>query len=390
MLTLSAYAIIWPSFGQGPTTTHEPLGIAMFKSCTKEPLILDTCIANIAKMRLRTAYHPDDMKTMCEAQTRVTQGLRRSLADGVVSDAVLFCIAALGFEVCESEPGQEHTLGLFKSVGIEHLGGLNEMGHFRWAPKHYNVARRLLAERGSISTVTCPGMEESLCNLDLMNTWETLSPPELPLCHRDRDILQEDMPLVRPPAYEAQAFRVNDDFRDVLLDLRVVCRMINKFCEDSKDKFPEYGKLVQYRDIVQHRILSLPRGDADTEICRLAVLVFAYGVIYPLPRRTILDRATAMLTEVLGNERCREKQDKALLFWATMLGAIASSSDKGDTKLARFYRGHLRALIQSLRLRNWEAAKMMLQQFIWLDIACDVGARAVWLRCQYEEDELGH
>jgi len=154
--------------------------------------------------------------------------------------------------------------------------------------------------------------------------------------------------------------------------------------------------VVPYQNIVQHRLMSRKRREYDgessgsensaEEICRAAALVFALGVTFPLPRADPLANAAADLGRAMRNGSSTIKnQTRPFLFWAAMLGAIATgeapaSAGEGNegAKLYRFFLDQTRRLRSELGLTTWDAAKAMLKMFVWLDRACDEGAWKVW------------
>jgi hypothetical protein len=214
------------------------------------------------------------------------------------------------------------------------------------------------------------------------------------MCRSFQDILRDEMVCDRPAEEEAQGFRVDEEFKTLLLDLRRLCRLLEAYCRATaaaavvNGKRPDPGDVVNRRDIIQHRVLALPRNDG-AEICRLATLAFTLGVTYPLPRRRPLRLAATLLAQALQDPLQTKDQMPSLIFWAIMLGGLAAGS--GDDTLAIFYRCRLKEAIDELGLRTWPAAKLVLQRFIWLGRACDEGGHALWAKSRcLAGDALAH
>lgn len=193
---------------------------------------------------------------------------------------------------------------------------------------------------------------------------------------------------------------MDNDFKELLLDLRLCCQEIEEYAIRVKKlgDTNSTGMVVPYQNIVQHRLMSRRRRDnngnsnsssADIveEIWRAAILVFTLGVTFPLPRADPLANAAADLGRAMRSSSTIKDQSRPFLFWAAMLGAIAtgaagSSAPAGEgtdsTKLYRSFLDQIRRLRGELGLTTWDAAKATLKTFVWLDRACDEGAWKVW------------
>jgi hypothetical protein len=174
----------------------------------------------------------------------------------------------------------------------------------------------------------------------------------------------------------ADVLNTDDDFKNIWLDLRVCCSLIEDSLEQRRSGLPLSLELLGHcRDIVQHRLLSLPDGRDDIEVVRLATLVFTYGVTYPLPRPEILHNICALLLEALHKPHCVAAHSDELLFWAAMMGALGVGEAKDNGQDFIIY---LRRVTTRLGLTRWEDAQPLLKKFVWLSAACDRGARLIW------------
>lgn len=219
---------------------------------------------------------------------------------------------------------------------------------------------------------------------------------QIGLCKPFQHVLQTWLSQLRPPLTEVAAFPVDGDFKELLLDLRICCQEIEEYAIRVKKlgDAGSTGMVVPYQNIVQHRLMSLRRegsgsgsfsaGSAEN-ICRAATLVFTLGVTFPLPRAEPLANAAADLGHAMRSS-CNIP-NRRFLFWAAMLGAIAtgatevSAASEGNEDVKQsylFFLDQTRRLRGELGLTTWDAAKALLKSFVWLDEACDEGAWKVW------------
>ncbi|KAH9903783.1 hypothetical protein F4778DRAFT_781165 [Xylariomycetidae sp. FL2044] len=332
------------------------------------------------KLRLRTSYHPEDLRALCESQQRAIPALRKLLAANEITDGVLTYIRCLGMIDAEPDHHDGPVLGLFESIGIERLGGLKETGEMRYDPGHYEVIRRLLIERGGISTIKNTAVQyhatRGYYENDLVHSYWTLSTPSFPLCTSHQLILERDIAPQGPPASNIKAFSTGNGSGSGSGE---AAPEIREGQGQGQDEGAGTSLLVQHREIVQHRVLSLPHGDPATEIGRLGLLVFAFGVTYPLPRSRPLRLAAEKLGAALRTPLYARHQDPALLLWANVLGAMATGGSPESSSRFSGFLGEVAVLSSKLGLlHGWDEAKAVLGQFVWLDRACDDAGRAVW------------
>ena len=104
------------------------------------------------------------------------------------------------------------------------------------------------------------------------------------------------------------------------------------------------------------------------------MLVFTYGVTYPLPRSHILGRLCSMLLRALSKPSCTNGQSIKFRFWAAMIGALGHGLSEGA---GVGFMAHLRTFASALRIVKWDDAHEILHRFLWLDSACNSGASHV-------------
>ncbi|KAI8627015.1 hypothetical protein F5Y19DRAFT_185426 [Xylariaceae sp. FL1651] len=311
--------------------------------------------------------------TILSAQAKTAALVRIALADNAITDDILFSIAALSYgpnnklaELAQGEP----TLGLFDSP-VKHLSlnGILSRGEF--APEHFEMLHMLVEARGGLKAVELAGVAELLQYFDVLRASLELRRPRFVLCQTNQLILDHHIAEARALIPRVECCDANPDLESILADMRVCCQLIELHSTAKLD-----SKLVvilpQVSVIMQHRILSLPVG--RDEVCRLATLIFSYGVTFPImdprPIKTLADQ----LREILKQPSQTKDHDKRTILWATMLGAIASA----NTELEQFFAWRIRLLSKTMKVYHWLSVKSMLRGFVWLDRACDQGGQTIW------------
>lgn len=190
-------------------------------------------------------------------------------------------------------------------------------------------------------------------------------------------IIESELIPHRLPASDVDSFYFLDDhFKDILMDLRRCCHLIEAHHACKRSRLPSsLASFGHCRDVVQHRLLGLPHSCGHGEIARLAGLVFTYGVTYPLPRPNILCSSSALLLQALAETVYLPGQSDEFLLWAAMVGALGMGGAEGETN---GFIPCLRNIKDRLNITEWEDSKMICSKFVWLGQACDEGAALVW------------
>ncbi|KAK8011131.1 hypothetical protein PG990_010096 [Apiospora arundinis] len=369
---------IFPILSERYFPSNEKMTNLTFRLNMTEPVVLELTIGGMAEWSLLRQYSPAIEEIRCKSAMRlirlVRDGLHQQESAGVVSDATL----------------------------IDHLGVHENLAHYEFAKEQWAAFLYCLNMRGGIENVDLQGGSESFTLADNVNAAVTGKAPTIGLCKPFRHVLQTWLPQVRSPLTEVAAFPVDDEFKELLLDLRLCCQEIDEYAIRVKKlgDTGSTGMVVPYQNIVQHRLMSRKQrnsGDSDSsnssvssaeDICRAAVLVFTLGVTFPLPRADPLAHAAADLGRAMRRSNSSSKNHtRPFLFWSAVLGAIATGAAEAgaspgvgneNAKLYRFFLDQTRRLRGELGLTTWDSAKAMLKTFVWLDKACDEGAWKVW------------
>lgn len=152
-------------------------------------------------------------------------------------------------------------------------------------------------------------------------------------------------------------------------------------------------QFIDKRNTVQHQLVSLPLGEelAPDEVgstniyesIRLATLIYSAAVTFPLPPLTgIFHRLACKLRDVLEKSRSDphwQSSPKALL-WILVLGGIAASG----TRESLWYVQVLSTVSMGLELSTWYQVSVELENYLWLESACDSAGRSLWMEVEQE------
>lgn len=414
-----AVSVLWPSFGHHIVTTDETLSAAWFRLSMTDELLLNSFVWTSAlEMSLYNAT-ASNHAVMLRCQNNVIQDIRSQIDRGQVSDSVLFAVLTLTIRDTDPRRAVQEDVEDGYSFGgfappLRSLGWLDSFSHFRWTQSHIDALKRLVTARGGLQNVTAPGIAEQLQATDLLQASVTLSRPNFALCRLYRHVLNHQVSVVRPPRERVDIFPLAADsleFKDLLLDMRMYCRLLETVAEPSSSRCdgsssssaPSWETNV-CRNLIQFRLLNLPRDDDNNEegrpstphhederLCRLAALIFSYGVIYPLARRQPLSTLTKQLRVALkdrpsyrhqstphasaGSGSGSSSSSSEFLLWAVVLGGLAAR----DTPHESFFVDSLTDLAARLHIGTFEALTEIMRKFLWLGHACDQGARELWV-----------
>ena len=149
--------------------------------------------------------------------------------------------------------------------------------------------------------------------------------------------------------------------------------------------------LTDQRNIVTYTLLKLPPSTrilsyfihpnqvTTYEACRLASLILAVGVIFPIPaQNSPLHRLARNIKDVL----CRStayalwhlRATKAPLIWILVLGGIAATG----IPEREFFVLALASVARTIGFDSWLGLKCMLRQMIWHDAAGEKAGEILW------------
>lgn len=143
--------------------------------------------------------------------------------------------------------------------------------------------------------------------------------------------------------------------------------------------------LSDQRNLTQYTILSVPPA-TDTkktfsqpidevayEACRLAMLIFAVGVVFPIPANntplpSLAQKLQAVLRRPEAAELYTSTKYSVLLIWMLTIGGIAAFDNPAERA---FFASELMETTRRTGLTAWADVKRAMDVMLWYDIACD-------------------
>jgi hypothetical protein len=178
------------------------------------------------------------------------------------------------------------------------------------------------------------------------------------------------------------------ELAEVFQAMKAYTSIVEKY-EDGSTTEPDLCRICNQRNFVQHCLLSLlPAGKLDQdfrkshpvyEICRLTGLIFGVGVIFPLPAQTAPLPTLVRLLQTELQESSLESDwwfldAVKVLIWVLTLGGIAATGLPNRT----WFVAALGRVSARSGLARWQDLKLVLDQMVWLDSACDFGGEQLW------------
>ena len=341
-------------------------------------LLLNSFIWTAAlEMSLHTHSHVNHA-VMFACQNKAVESIRKHITQGDITDDVIFAVLAL--TICDTEPGPKPHFELHKCFGgytppLRSLGWLDYLSRFRWTTSHVHALKALVKARGGLREITTPGIAEQVQSTDIIQASLALMKPNFELGRLYNHVLEHQVKLIRPPHARAAIFEVSDTFKDILLDMRMYCRQLDKVCKDVQSALASWEMNIN-RNLIQYRLLSLPGG--QDELCRLASLIFSYGVIFPLANKRPLEALVRDLLRTLHSDTSEETVSDEFMLWVTVLGGIAASGSTHE----EYFVHMLGCLAVKMRISKFAEVRDTMRKFVWLDCACDTCAFQLWAQAK--------
>ncbi|KIW49496.1 hypothetical protein PV05_11169 [Exophiala xenobiotica] len=396
-----ATTVLWPGFGHHILSTNETLTSAFFRLSVTDELLLNSFVWTAA---LEMSLHHDSSPgsgprnnnkanaVMLSCQNKAVKSVREHIDAGTVTDAVIFAVLAL--TISETDPtivahNQDRHKCCFGGFdpGFRSLGWLDYFSYFRWAETHISALKRLVAARGGLDNITTPGIAEQVQSTDILQSSLTMTRPNFALGPLYRHVLEHQVKMVRPPRERAAVFGgVDDDLKDLLLDMRMYCCLIQSSSDERHvQNLATSWETNVYRNLIQFQLLSLPTMQGEAELCRLAALAFSYGVIYPLACHGPLESLVKQLKGVFEDDTTSISKPSEFLLWVAVMGAMAASHTRDDV----FFIDMLKMQLKRREVASFDQLKKVMSKFLWLGAACDRGARRPWKQvCNVNESSF--
>lgn len=221
-----------------------------------------------------------------------------------------------------------------------------------------------------------------------------LSRPQLP-CFSLRTGRQMTLKqIIRNDAYVGkssmlQDICMTDEMHVVFQGVRAYHCLVQRFQDGMQDV--DQVDLCDVRNVVQWHIMALlPSSQLDPaiiqfcpvyEICRLALMIFGIGIVFPLPLSAIqlgqLSRMMQVALQLLLDfESLHGTQPPSMIeaqCWCLVLGGMVAEPPQ-----RAWYVEELRRVLSSLGISTWKMLKMTLHRFLWWEVSCEISGRQLW------------
>ncbi|KAK7424151.1 hypothetical protein QQZ08_008757 [Neonectria magnoliae] len=361
-----ALTTLLPTLGV-KTREGEPLTMALYRSATLEPAVFYATLAGGAVQRLALTHSPEDARVLLIAQTKTAEAVRESLTKESITDGTLFAIMALALKYDSASTlvpvGCPQPNGFLSPV--RSIGGLDWLGHLRFNPTHASMWIKLLRDRLAAGS-SLPGLTDYLQLSDLYRASLALLQPEMELY----TTISRDNDPIRPSSlWNVDDFHIHDALHAVITDMWACCQLIEQVSHQR-----DLNYFIRRRNEMQHHLLCLPRDQDKVEL--LAVMLFSYGVIFPISDPWPLTHLTKKLCFEILDQSNLTGTRRHFLLWASVIGGISAWGGELQEAYTLLVAKHAK----SVGILDWDHAVRVLDQFLWLDAACDAGGRLVWNR----------
>ena len=207
--------------------------------------------------------------------------------------------------------------------------------------------------------------------------------PYFELCRPYSECERMALPIIRRKEQATCAefafpiWALEETFQDVIWDVRGYLRVLDSL-STSFIVDPGSEPVATYRNVIQHRLLSVPKSPNNTlrEACRLGVMIFAYGVTFPFQNTApMLTYAKTLRQVLLGADQ--EQFDDDFELWLLVIGAMATF----ETDMAHWYAEAIRKVTCKMGFKSWATLKQTMQRFLWFEPSCNEGALELWVEC---------
>ncbi|RFU27625.1 hypothetical protein B7463_g8700, partial [Scytalidium lignicola] len=391
--------ILWPGFrvpGPNGSASHHPR--AWLEKTYERPVVKHAMLfgASVHMDVLRSPHlslnNPVRLYHKIQTMKLLKEELKRPEKTPTPLDDIILSVLTLGTNEVEllaniDGPALSNP---FNSPMIS-LQWLDLYGSINHIPAHTTAMRSLVDRRGGLEKIELNGLAEILSFSDILDATQKLSKPFWPLLVRTIPTTYETPNF--PPKTTGRRFQdlltlgINDAATTILQAIADLTVIIDHHCRGI-NFIPDINIFVRHRNTLQHRLMSLPRGEEleygeVNSIClyesiRHTAILFSVAVTFALPPQSGIFQTLASRLKTIMEESkfdlCWQLCPETLM-WMLVLGGIASA---GTTE-RNWYVQNLAAVSAALKLSEWDEVEKVLSEFLWLRSVCGTGGRVLWI-----------
>lgn len=176
-------------------------------------------------------------------------------------------------------------------------------------------------------------------------------------------------------AWESPIFTDMDQFKMVLQHICDFTIIVENYVQ-GRWMPRTFVTIIDQRNFVQHSLMSLRsrqarpdmgemHGDPAYESCRLAVIIYSFLVVFPLPPiigplETLTERLQYEISAAPGFKD-RKQSTQNLHLWILTMGAIAAIG----LPQRSWFLSAMQELMTDMGIQEWEEMRSILMSFLW-------------------------
>ncbi|KAL2811836.1 hypothetical protein BJX63DRAFT_265180 [Aspergillus granulosus] len=342
------------------------------------------------------------------AQIDSLSKVNRAMQDSAkaTSDPMILCV------LCLATNDSPHNRSVGKSPfepPLRSLQWLNIYGTSSPNPVHQAGLARIIELCGGLNAIKLPGLAAVISFSDILGASRSLSRPKFPfvsLGNEGQSILQQ---ISRDEIDQSTLLdlEVTPEMHTALQDARAYVYLVERYIEGVYFGEPTMQIMSDSRNFVQWQIMSLlpmsqlalgsviptqPVRMLVYEACRLALITFGVGVIFPLPPQSApllqLARSLQMTLQLDADDRSRTgllsfpRTEVKTRLWCLVLGGIAASG----VHEREWFVDELKYFAAEHGFPMWNDIRVMLRSVLWFDGACNSAGEQLWSEVRCFED----
>ncbi|GFF36945.1 hypothetical protein IFM58399_04723 [Aspergillus lentulus] len=349
------------------------------------------------------AFSPRDQRLLQQCEYETIKLANKAFSDPdhnrILSDSMILSVVCLAHNIADDNDSRRHRNVPF-TPPLTQLQWLDVYASLPPNLVHLRGLVELIKLRGGLKNIKLPGLATTVAFSAILTASYLLSQPafEYIAFHEPRQglTLQELLGYtsldVELGFGRLRQIGFTLEMADVFQALRVYTNIVIEHIKVSHPN-PDLSLLCDQRNLVQYQLLNLPSARSLTswfphphhqtiyEACRLAALIYAVGVTFPLPSQcSPLPRLATLLQETLQQTAAAtplwtHPQAQVALLWALTLGGIAAEN---RPERAWFVQTLAQAAANN-RIYSWPELKSVLEFMLWYDTACDRAGYTLWL-----------
>jgi Fungal specific transcription factor domain len=202
------------------------------------------------------------------------------------------------------------------------------------------------------------------------------------------NILPEPIDNTRGTAFQSllSLGLITEDLHTTMLDIVKLTLQMEAFSQFTLIN-PKIVALMNMRCEIYHRLLQQPTGvelelltgvsQQLYECSRLASMIYAAAVIFPIPSSTGCPQRLVSLLRTAMNDLSFENlygNEARAMIWILFLAGVAAQGMPQRPWFAQ----RLRSLLMLERISRWSEVKSLVMSFLWIGSVCDEGAMELW------------